>query len=247
MRKEVELSARLKALADMVTPGNRVCDVGCDHGFLSIYLVQKGISPGVIAMDVRSGPLSRCVEHVALYGLDEYIETRLSDGLTALKAKEADTMICAGMGGRLMQKILTEGRDIACGLKELILQPQSEVKAFREFLRSQGYQTVEENMIEEEGKYYPMMKVIPVKGRKAVSSADSLYDRYGRFLLTEQNMVLYDFLIYRSKMLKNIRNSILSEKREEKTSNTKERLAEIETELQDIERAFAFYNGRCGQ
>ena len=105
MRKEVEISARLKALADMVTPGNRVCDVGCDHGYLSIYLVQKKISPRVIAMDVRTGPLSRCTEHVMQYGLEQYIEQRLSDGLEALAPGEADTVVCAGMGGRLIPAI----------------------------------------------------------------------------------------------------------------------------------------------
>ena len=236
----------------MVTPGNRVCDVGCDHGFLSIYLVQQGISPGVIAMDVRSGPLSRCAEHVAQYGLEEYIDMRLSDGLTALQPGEADTMICAGMGGRLMQKILTEGREVAAGFKELILQPQSELMAFREFLRKQGYRTVEENMIEEEGKYYPMMRVVPERQEASDGSpevGDSLYDRFGRLLLAGQNPVLYDYLIYRSKVLESIRKNIMMEKKEEQTvsSNAGERLKEIEKELQDIDSAFAFYEGRCRQ
>ena len=181
MRKEVELSARLKALADMVTPGNRVCDVGCDHGYLSIYLVQKKISPRVIAMDVRTGPLSRCTEHVMQYGLEQYIEQRLSDGLEALAPGEADTVVCAGMGGRLMQAILTRQQETAKSLKELILQPQSEVMAFREFLRSQGYRTVEENMIEEEGKFYPMMKVVP--GETPIPCENPLYDRFGELLL----------------------------------------------------------------
>ena len=108
MRKEVELSDRMQAIANLITPGNVVCDVGCDHGFLSIYLVQNKISPKVIAMDVRSGPLSRCAEHVAQYGLDQYITMRLSDGLERLQPGEAETMVCAGMGGRLMQKILTQ-------------------------------------------------------------------------------------------------------------------------------------------
>mgnify|MGYP003307991978 CR=1 FL=1 len=90
MKREVVLSERLRSLADLVTCGNRVCDVGCDHGFLSIFLVQKKISPSVIAMDVRSGPLSRCEEHVREHELEAYIETRLSDGLDQLKIGEAD-------------------------------------------------------------------------------------------------------------------------------------------------------------
>ena len=79
--RDVALSERLKAVADMVTVGNRVCDVGCDHGFVPIYLVQQGKSPRVLAMDLREGPLRAAREHVAAYGLCGQIETRLSDGL----------------------------------------------------------------------------------------------------------------------------------------------------------------------
>ena len=105
----MELSRRLAAVAGMVTKGNVVCDVGCDHGYVSIYLVQEGISPHVIAMDVREGPLSHAKEHIRMYGLCNYIETRLSDGVEKLEMGEADTLILAGMGGRLMEAIITRG------------------------------------------------------------------------------------------------------------------------------------------
>ena len=156
---EVVLSNRMQALTDMVTPGTVITDVGCDHGFVSVYLVQKGLSPWVIAMDVRSGPLERAREHIREYGLQDRIETRLSDGLHGLKTGEADGMICAGMGGPLMEKILTEGREQAQGFAELILQPQSEIPHFRTFLMDEGYLLLDENIIYEEGKYYFMMKV----------------------------------------------------------------------------------------
>ena len=91
--KAVKLSKRLLAVAGMVTEGNMVCDVGCDHGFVSIYLIQKGISARVIAMDVNEGPLRAAGEHVGEFGLSDYIETRLSDGVAALGTGEADTLI----------------------------------------------------------------------------------------------------------------------------------------------------------
>ena len=229
----------------MVTPGCRVCDVGCDHGYVSIYLVQQKISPCVIAMDVRRGPLSRCEEHVARYGLEEYIESRLSDGLEKLKTGEVDAVVCAGMGGRLMQRILTEGQDIAAGLKELILQPQSELKAFREFLRIRGYRTVEENMIEEEGKFYPMMKVVP--GERPIPLENSLYDRFGKLLLQNAHPVLYRYLQYRKEVLQAILDNIVKEGKniESEVAGERDGIWEIKEELQDINRAFAFYEGRC--
>ena len=101
----VQLSMRLRAIAGMVTKGNRLADVGCDHGYLSIWLVSEKTVPSAIAMDVRPGPLSRARENISRYGLEDYIETRLSDGLTKLEPGEGDTLVIAGMGGPLMERI----------------------------------------------------------------------------------------------------------------------------------------------
>ena len=89
----MQLSLRLSAIAGLVTRGNRLVDVGCDHGYLPVSLYLDGKIPGAIAMDVRKGPLSRAQEHISQYGLDVYIETRLSDGLEALKPGEGDTLV----------------------------------------------------------------------------------------------------------------------------------------------------------
>lgn len=228
------------ALADMVTPGNVVCDVGCDHGYLSIYLVQKKISPNVIAMDVRKGPLSACKEHVEQCGLEQYITMRLSDGLDALEPGETDTVVCAGMGGRLMQQILVRGQEKARVLKELILQPQSELMDFRKFLREQGYRITDENMIEEEGKYYPMMRVVPGEAdteKEETPEEVRVCDRFGRLLLESANPVLYCFLKQREELLKGIRQSITASSR----NGAKQRISELEEELEDIRRAYDYY------
>ena len=86
----MELSKRLQAIADMVTPGLVVADVGCDHGFVSVYLYEKQIAPKVIAMDLRPGPLARAKEHIDAYGYSAYIETRLSDGLSSIKSNSKE-------------------------------------------------------------------------------------------------------------------------------------------------------------
>lgn len=194
--KEVKLSARLQALVNMVSSGNIVCDIGCDHGWVSIYLVQQGIATKVLAMDVRKGPLERAKEHIAQYELEAYIETRLSDGLQDLRVGEAEAMVCAGMGGPLMMKILTEGREKAKAMKELILQPQSELAMFRRFLREEGYRIVAEDMVLEDGKFYPMMKVVPTEEVIPVNEEkQDLYDAYGELLLKQKHPVLKMFLL----------------------------------------------------
>ena len=122
-----ELSKRLQAVADLVTPGMRLADVGTDHAYIPIYLTQNGLVPSAIAMDINKGPLERADTHILEHGLDGKIVTRLSDGLVNLKMEEADTMIAAGMGGGLVIHILNEDPAKTRSLKELILQPQSEL------------------------------------------------------------------------------------------------------------------------
>ena len=215
--RPVVLSRRLQAVAAIVTAGNRVCDVGCDHGFVPIYLVEQGISPVVLAMDVKSGPLSAAREHIAEHGLEDVIQTRLSNGLHNYSIGESDTLICAGMGGRLMMRILSDDRDKTESFRELILQPQSEIEQFRAWLREQGYCITEENMIEEDGKFYPMMRVEtgadtgcsglheyadelrkPAKDNDSYLMNDTklckLNDRYGPLLLQRRDKTLTDYL-----------------------------------------------------
>ncbi len=238
--KVVELSARMQALADMVSQGRNVCDVGCDHGFVSIYMVQKGIAPKVYAMDVRTGPLDRAKEHIAQYQLEAYIETRLSDGLEKLEIGEADCMLCAGMGGPLMMKILTEGRKKAQAMKELILQPQSEIALFRKFLREEGYKIVQENMIYEDGKYYPMIKAVPCESDSLIRQVNEeellLWDAYGEILLKEKNSVLYSYLQHSVKYVE----MLLEQLKAQEGVRAEERVKQFEKELCTLHRAIAY-------
>lgn len=240
----MELSKRLAAVAGMVTKGNVVCDAGCDHGYVSVFLIMEKISPKVIAMDIRIGPLSRANEHIRMYGLSDYIETRLSDGVEKLEAGEADTLILAGMGGRLMESILTRGREKVLPMKEIILQPQSEIPQFRKFLRKEGFLTCQENMVFEDGKYYPMMRVLPGKGGMEAENADNtdveLADRYGGLLLSGRHPVLQQYLqSQREKLLclqeELCRIAATSEK-------SKKRAKEIERELLINQKASVYFD-----
>ena len=228
-------------LARMVTPGNRVADVGCDHGFLSIYLIQVGISPKAIAMDVRKGPMEAASEHIARWGLGTYIETRRSDGLQELLDGEVDAVVCAGMGGPLMEKILTEGREKAQQLRELILQPQSEIPKFRGFLRREGYRVVGEDIVCDDGKYYFAMRAVPGGERCENLGKDSeRFDKFGEGLLREGHPVLEQYLRRQEIMLEGLAVELSAGH----TDRTQARLDEVRMELEDIRWAYQFFKGK---
>ena len=153
------LSERLRAVADLVGEGLVLADVGTDHGYVPVYLCQQRRIPRAIAMDIRPGPLARAREHILQYGLQAYIETRLSDGVGALSPGEADAIVIAGMGGGLAVRILSDGQEVCHVAKELILQPQSELYRVRSYLAEHGYAVDAEEMVAEDGKFYPMMRV----------------------------------------------------------------------------------------
>lgn len=136
-----------------------VADVGCDHGYVSIFLIQSGIAQKAIAMDVRKGPLAGAEENIREYGLESVIETRLSDGLKGLSKGDAEAIVIAGMGGKLMIRILKEGNPVSLGIKRAVLQPQSDMDEFRDYLRKNGFHILDEQVIYDEGKYYFPMKV----------------------------------------------------------------------------------------
>lgn len=223
----MQLSKRLSAVASMVTEGNRLVDVGCDHGYLPLYLYLNKKIPSAIAMDVRPGPLSRAREHIAEYGLEKYIETRLSDGLLALSPGEGDTLTIAGMGGPLMERILTAKEEVRESFRELILQPQSDIPHFRRFLREIGWAIVEDEIVLEDGKFYPMMKA--VRGEARTVPGDMPYtpeEAFGGLLLKKRHPVLK---LYLKRELR-IRNEIL-EKLKEAAADDRRKEVEEERRL----------------
>lgn len=155
------LSDRMRAVVGLVEPCKSIADIGCDHGYVAMELVRSNICRHVIAMDINKGPLERARHNVRDYDMQDYIETRLSDGAQALRAGEVEGIICAGMGGRLVISILEQDKELVCDLRQVILQPQSELDEVRGYLRENGFIIDREDMVYEDGKYYPMMRALP--------------------------------------------------------------------------------------
>ncbi len=252
----MELSKRLQAVADLVTPQMSVADIGTDHGYLPIWLLNSGKCDRAIAMDVKKGPLQHAEENRGKLLERGELALRQSDGLKALDPGEVQCAVLAGMGGGLILRILSEGQ--ACGvtgsLKECILQPQSEIEKVRRFLEQEGYETIAEDMVEENGKYYPMMKVVPPskkaekndQGGKAAGetgASDAKWSeaelRYGKMLLEHRHPVLKRFLLKEQKIRKKILTELQERSGERASQN--QRIREIEEELQMIGQVLETY------
>lgn len=154
-----KLSKRLRAVADFVTPGSVVADIGTDHGFLPVYLVERGICPRAVAMDIRQGPLERAREHIQAAGLGQCIQVRLSDGMAKLGRNEADSAVIAGMGGLTVIHILEQAGERLLDLQELVLEPQSDPAKVRRYLREHRMLIDREELVYEAGKFYPVLHV----------------------------------------------------------------------------------------
>lgn len=184
------LSDRMQAVVGLVTQCDCIADIGCDHGYVAIELMKRGLCKHVIAMDVNKGPLAHAIGNIESYCMSEYIETRLSNGTQALAKGEANGIICAGMGGKLIISILEEGREVISDMEQLILQPQSEIDEVREYLRNSGFIIEKEDMICEDGKYYPMMRVLTQNfGKQEVQMADNLCEKKKKNVANGENII----------------------------------------------------------
>lgn len=229
----MQISKRLEAVAGMVTSGSFLADIGTDHGYIPIYLIEHKRIPKAIAMDVNRGPLEKAKEHIMQAGLQDKIETRLSDGLEKLKPDEAESILIAGMGGPLTVRILSEGAGKLGACRELILQPQSDLKAVRAYLEGEGWKIVWEEMVQEEGKFYPMMRAVP--GEKSKMTPIQL--RFGPLLLANRHPVLKDYLLREQR----INEKILASLEGQESETAKARISEVEAELAMVREALEVF------
>ena len=157
--KQLELTPRLRAVAELVPVGAAIADIGTDHAYLPVWLLLEGKITRAIASDLREGPLARAKLTAKEYDCNKNIAFRLCDGLSGITPDEVDTIVIAGMGGETIAAILEQAAWTKNEAYTLILQPMSSQNDLRRWLWQQGYGIRNEQIIREGNKLYNILFV----------------------------------------------------------------------------------------
>ncbi len=232
----MKLDPRLQAIAEYVEKGERVADIGTDHGYIPIYLVEKGMSPKIFATDVNPGPLDNARRMLEAREMGKSIELKLGYGLEPIIGERVDKVIIAGMGGLLIRDILLEGEKIISEAKaRLVLQPMVAQPELRKWLKENRYRIISERIAKENDKFYEIMLV-----ERGKEFCDNLvYDEIGIKTLEEKDPLLVDFVNHKiakyEKILENIRrNATESELMDKKTFEIIDRIDRLKEVLKVI-------------
>ncbi len=195
----LNLNPRLKKISELVPANSCTADIGTDHAYIPIALVNSGITPRAIASDIKKGPLARAAANIRLHGLEKKIETRLGAGLETLaESDNTEVVIIAGMGGILISDILDASPAIVKNAKLLILQPMTAVTELRQYLSENQYEITAEHLVAEEEKIYNIIIAKPMGntsytlrelylGKDLRKTSPSLVERYEQSVLTKLN------------------------------------------------------------
>ena len=232
----IRLSHRLLCVAGMVSQGGRAVDIGTDHAYIPIYLIEKGIKECAVACDIGKGPLAIAENNIKKYGLERQISTCLSDGLENVSLDRQDSLIIAGMGGLLIRDILFREEDKARSASELILQPQSEIGELRGYLSSSGFEIRDEEAIEEDGKYYFIIKAQPSDQSNIKLTAEEM--EFGPSLLGKRHPALKEYLLKQIGIEKEILSRLAGEN---PAGNVLRRREELSDHISVMERTVEEY------
>lgn len=186
----MKLSERLNAIVNLVPNNTIVADIGTDHGYIPVYLIENKISKKVIGTDISKGSLEKIIEFVKETGFQDKIDTRLGDGLQIIKPYEIDTVIIAGMGGLLIRDILENHKEVTNSIVNFILQPMVASKDLREYLVDNNYEIVKEDLVKEDKKYYEV-----IYARRGMSFVEKdIYYEISPLLIEEKHPLLREFV-----------------------------------------------------
>ena len=184
----MNLNDRLQAIANRIEKGETMADIGTDHGFLPIYLVEAGISPRAVMTDVSRPSLMKGRQNFEehLSGSDGKVEFRVGDGLSTLEPAEVDTVVIAGMGGKLIRDIMGDDMDLTRSFGKFVLQPRIRQGELRKWLLQNGFAIIHEDLAKE-GKH--ISEIITAVPRSGKEEGPGRNDREGsRLCITEETV-----------------------------------------------------------
>ena len=180
MKKKIQLDPRLAKCAEFVREGVRVADIGTDHGYLPIALLQKGKATAAIAADINKEPLDSAVRNAAKFGESNRMRFVLSDGLRGISGDDVDDVIIAGMGGELILRIVSDAPWLCTGEKHLVLQPMTTAAQLRTGLAALGFWIDREEAVYDGRKIYSVISAV-YTGEKA-ETVPAMYEHMGKIL-----------------------------------------------------------------
>lgn len=230
MTEELHLQPRLHLLADLVPEGAKLADIGTDHGYLPVYLLQKGRITSAIAADIGQAPLDHARHTARQYGVEEHLRFLCCDGLRGIGPEDADTVVIAGMGGETIIHILSQAPWTKEGKTLLLLQPMTKQEDLRRWLNENGYAQCAERLVRDKDYLYPVLTAFG--GAQPPLSEGELYGGVD----IEVDPLAKEYLAARIRRLEQAETGLLKSSGRENRLRA-ERLAKIRKEL--IERRAA--------
>ena len=225
----MKLSIRLLSLASFITKNSIVADIGTDHGYIPMYLIENHISKYVIATDVSIGSLNKTISYINDLEFKGKVEARLGNGLEVIKPFEVDTVVIAGMGGLLIRDILDKDINISNSITNFVLQPMIAVKELREYLFNNHYKIVDEDLVKEDNKYYEI--IYAKKGKDFIDK--EIYFEISQRIIEKKHPLLKEFINHKIAIASNILNN-LEDKTSEKSKNRYEELNKLIKEYKEV-------------
>lgn len=229
----MELSERLNFIIKNIENTSVLADIGTDHGYIPVHALKNGICSKAIAVDINKEPLDKARLNAILEGMGEELEFRLGDGLKVLEKDEVEVTVIAGMGGNLIRDILEAQIEKVNSMKYLVLQPAQNPEVLREYLYTNNYEIINEDLCLDDNIYYELFKVRRKEGE--ATNLDPIYYEVSPKLLMQKHPLMKEYLISKVENYKRI-NSFITES----TINANERRKSIQEKIDVITNMINF-------
>lgn len=231
----MELSRRLSLIVENIEECDTLVDVGTDHGYIPIKCIKEELCKKTIASDINKEPLDKAKLNSVFEGVDEDVDFRLGGGLSTVKVGECNAAIIAGMGGNLIRDILEDDKEVVKELDYLILLPAQNPEVLREYLYTNNYEIIKEDLCFDEGIYYELFKVKAKDGEK--TELDSIYYEISPKLLRDKHDLLKGFIEAKKARYEKILSNINDE-----GESAKVRIEELRRKIDILENLINYCN-----